>query len=110
MGAGLVIHWVLDELEAGNPYGIKGKMVGASRIAHGERVHAEIVKWFHPGFEDGPYPGVLLHMNATNLAGAVIYVEIDRDLCLLGFSGYRTGVTPRNRWIALSVRVGRGRA
>ena len=105
MGAAFVIHRVLNELEAGDARGIERLMVGAAGIAHGKRIHAKITKRLHPRFKDRLDPGILLHVNAANLAGAVIHVEIDRDLCLLRLSRHRPIFPARDRWIALSVRI-----
>ena len=73
---------ILDELESGDADGIEGEMVSAAGVAHGESGHAEIFERTHPGFEDGGNGLVLLQVDAANLSGAVVDVEVGGDSSL----------------------------
>ncbi len=109
MGAAFVIHRVLNELETRDARGIERLMVRAAGIAHGKRIHAQVAKRLHPRCKDRLDPGVLLHVNAANLAGAVVHIEIDRDLCLLRRSRHWPVFPARDRGIAFPLRIGGGR-
>ena len=44
VGAGAVFDLVLDELEAGQAYGVKGLVVGAAGVADGDGCGAEVME------------------------------------------------------------------
>src|ERR1022692_3529314 len=98
VGAGLVLDGILDELESRDADGIKGLMVGAAGVTHGERVHAQVFERLHPGFKDWGYRFVLLQIDASNLAGAVVHVEIGGDFRLFGFHSYLSSFSPQQGW------------
>src|ERR1700691_5938554 len=68
-------------------------MVRAASITHGERSHAQILTWLHPGFKDGSDGFVFLKVHAANLTGAVVYVEVRGNFCLLGLHRDLSGFT-----------------
>src|SRR5947209_15225361 len=80
-------------------------MVRASGVAHAEGVHAQVAEGFHPGLEDGLDRGVLLHINAADLTRAVVHVEINGDLFLLGLESDGTVFAAQQRGISFALRV-----
>ncbi len=84
VGFGFVVERVLDELEAGDADRVEREMVGAAGIAQGDGGDAEVVEGLDPLGEDGRDEGVLLEIDAANLARSVIEVEVGGDLALLG--------------------------
>src|SRR5580693_5857183 len=72
VSARLVLYRILDELEPRNADGVERKMVGAARIAHGQRGHAEIAERLHPRFEDRSDGLVLLQINTPDLSRAIV--------------------------------------
>src|SRR4051812_31600526 len=48
-----VIKRVLDELESRYAHGVKGLVVSAAGLAHGDGGHAQVFERFHPLREDG---------------------------------------------------------
>src|SRR5258707_15473379 len=103
--ARVVFDWILYELEPRDAGSVEREMVGATGVAHGQRIHAEIVEGLHPGLKDRLYGGVLLHEDAANLARAIVHVEIDGNLCLLRLDRHGTIFTPSDGGIALALRV-----
>src|SRR5258708_8223613 len=97
MGAGLVLDGILDELESWDADGVERKVIGASGVAHAKRVHAEIFEGLHPGFKDRRYGFVFLQVYATDFSGAVVYVEIGGDFCLLGLTCASSASPPNSR-------------
>jgi hypothetical protein len=84
VGAGFVVEWVLDELEAGDADRVEGEMVGAAGVAQGDGGDAEVFQGLDPLGEDGRDEGVLLEIDAADFARSVIEVEVGGDLALLG--------------------------
>src|ERR1019366_196323 len=72
----VVVHRVLNELEARQSHGVERLVVGAAGIANGDDTGGEIFDGGEPLFEDGPHHLVALQINAANSAGAVIDIEI----------------------------------
>ncbi len=84
MGASVVVHRILDELEAGEADGVVGKVVGAAGVADGQGGHAEIVERDHPGVEDGRNHFIALEIDAADFAGAIVDVVVGVELGVLG--------------------------
>src|SRR4051794_19899762 len=80
----LVIQVVLNELEAGDAYGVEAEVIGAASVSHGDGGDAEILQGRDPLRKDGRDRGIALSVNAANLAGPVVHVEIGGDQLLLG--------------------------
>jgi hypothetical protein len=72
VSAALVVHRVLDELEAGEADGVEGEMIGAAGVAHGDGGDAEVSERPDPLAEDRLLGGVALQIDATDLSGAVV--------------------------------------
>src|SRR5580692_12925930 len=53
MRARVVVHGILDELEAREPDGVVRKMVGAAGVADRQCGHPQIVEGDHPSVEEG---------------------------------------------------------
>src|SRR5581483_5806035 len=94
MRARLILDRILNELESGNADSIEGKVIGAASIAHRERVHAQIFERLHPCFEDRLHRGISLHVDTANLSGAVVDIELNRNLCLLRLPRHRPSFAP----------------
>src|ERR1019366_7302465 len=80
-------------------------MIGTTGIAHGERGHAQVFEGTHPGLEDRRHGFVFLQINTTNLAGAVVYIEIGGDFGLLEFDRDRTRLAAQQGWHSFHVGV-----
>ena len=78
--ARVVVHRVLNELEAGQAHGVERKVVGAAGIADGNGRSAHVFEGFEPSFEDRPHHVVALQIDAANFAGAVVVVEVAGEL------------------------------
>src|SRR5882757_5393441 len=83
MRAGLILDGILNELKSRDADGVERKVIGAAGIAHGECIHTEVFEWLYPSFKDGSYGCVLLQVHAADFSGAVVYVEVGGDFCLL---------------------------
>ena len=82
--AGLVVHVVLDELEARDADGVEAEVVSAAGVAVGDGGDAEVFEGGDPLGEDGADGGVALGVDAADFAGAVVDVEVGADELLLG--------------------------
>src|SRR5579859_6419498 len=91
MRARLVLDRVLDELESWNAYCIEREVIRSASVAHCERVHSQIFELLHPRLENGLHCRVALHVDAANLACAIVDVEISGDLGLLRLDRHRAG-------------------
>src|SRR5215472_15826767 len=74
--ARIVFDLVLDELEAGEPDGIERKVIGAAGIRKRERLGAQVAEGREPLAKQICDPGVSLQINAANLPGAAIEIEV----------------------------------
>src|SRR5882762_6639281 len=86
MRTGVVVHGVLNELETGKADGVVGKVIGSAGIANAESGHSKIVEGFHPGGEKRSYHFVALKVDAANLAGGVVDVEVGVEFGVFGKS------------------------
>src|SRR2546428_3593890 len=86
-----VIERILNELEPRDAHSIKSLMVGATGVARTQRGYAQIFQRLNPLGKDRSYSGILLKVNAANLAAAVIDIEIPGNFCWPGLS--RNGPT-----------------
>ena len=68
---------------------VKGQVVCAAGVAQRQRRSAQIVERRQPCAEDRARGLVALQINAADLAGAIVQVEIDRELLVLGFGDDR---------------------
>ena len=59
-------------------------MVGAAHALGREGSHAHVAQGLHPGFEDGAHVLVLLQPDAPVLARAVVLVEVDGEVLVVG--------------------------
>src|SRR3989442_7565492 len=80
-----VIERILNELEPRDADSIKSLMVGATGVAYTHRGYAQIFQRLDPLGKDRSYSGILLKINAANLAAAIIDVEIPGNFLLVGF-------------------------
>src|SRR5688500_13256358 len=64
MGVRPVLHGVLDELEARQPYLVERHVVGGTGAANRQRGHAQVVEGLHPDGEHGPHGLVALQVDA----------------------------------------------
>jgi len=69
-----ILDRVLNEPEARDTGRIERLVIGAIGVAHGQRVHADILKGLHPSVEDRVDCFVLLRVNTGNLADTVVDV------------------------------------
>ena len=86
-----VIERVLDKLESRNADCVERFVIGASGIAHGQRVDAKVVERLNPLREDRRDGRILLQVNAADFSCAVVHVEVAGDLLLIGFGLHRAG-------------------
>ena len=86
----VVLDLVLDELEAGQADAVERLVVGAAGVGDRQGGGAHLAERLEPLAEDRPDGLVALHVDAADLAGAVIEVEIGRELGELGL-GRRFG-------------------
>lgn len=85
VGTCLVVHGVLDELEARQADGVEGEMVRAAGIARGESGCGEVGQGSEPLFEDRANGVVALEIDATDATCAIIQVVVGVErLPLLG--------------------------
>src|SRR5713101_6806419 len=84
-----VIERILNELEPRDAHSIKSLMVGATGVARTQRGYAQIFQRLNPLGKDRSYSGILLKVNAANLAAAVIDIEIPGNFLLAGFKPQR---------------------
>ena len=77
--AALVVQRVLDELESRNAYCIEAQVVGAAGVAVGDGGYAQVLERRDPLRKDGRDGRVALGVDAANLAGAVIHIEVTGD-------------------------------
>jgi hypothetical protein len=80
-----VVERVLDELEAGNPHRIKGKVIGPAGVPRRDRSCTEVLHRFHPLTEDWFRGSILLQIHTANTPAAIVYVEVAGHLLLFGF-------------------------
>src|SRR5437763_1996833 len=80
----LIFHRVLNELEAGQSYSVKGQMIGPGCIANGYCCGPEIMEWGQPGVEDRTRHIVPLQENSSNLAAAIVEIEVPCELGVCG--------------------------
>ena len=76
VGAGLVVHRVLDELEAGNADGVEGEVIGAAGVAMVMVVTPRSLSGAIHWAKMGPTAAVVLRVDAADFAGAVVDVEV----------------------------------
>ena len=107
--AGLVLDLVLDELEARQADPVEGLVVGAGGVVHRHGRHAEVLERRDPALEDRDDRGVLLGVDAPDLSGPVVDVEVRRELRVLGLRRDRPGRLPEVVGLLL-LRVGHRRA
>ena len=81
----VVLHRILNELEAGKTDRVEGEMIRSAGIANGQRRHAEVLEWLHPRLKHGRDGFVALQVDASNCTGAVIDVEVAREFRVVGF-------------------------
>src|SRR5204863_1613554 len=107
----VVVELVLDELEAGEADGVEGEVIGAAGAAHRQRRGTEVVKRDEPFPEDRNDRRVLLTVDAPHLSGAVVEVEVRRELLPLRLERDRParGAAHEFREVSLC-RMGRLRA
>src|SRR6185369_17988807 len=60
MGASVVVHRVLDELEAGETHAVEGLVVGAAGVPDGDDAGGEVLEGGKPLLEDRPHHLVAL--------------------------------------------------
>src|SRR3954452_22325880 len=80
---GVVIHRILNKLEAGKPDGVIGQVVRSAGIANRGGAGTQILEWDKPGVEDRSHHIVALEVNAPDLARSVVVVEVARELSML---------------------------
>jgi hypothetical protein len=76
MRAGAIVERILNELEPRQPHRIEGKMIRAAGVANRNGAGAQILERREPGIEDGPHHVITLKMNAPDLSGAVVQVQV----------------------------------
>ncbi len=84
MSPRIVLDRVLYELEPRQPHSIERLMVGSTGIPQRKRSRSHFAERREPGAEDRSDGFVSLQVDASNLAGAVIEVEVTGELRLLG--------------------------
>ena len=82
MGPRIVVDRILHELERRQAYVIEIQVVGAADALDRERRCAQRGKRLQPRFEDRADRFVPLQENAADLAGAVVEVEVARQLAM----------------------------
>jgi hypothetical protein len=75
-----VIQTVLDELKSGQPDAIEGLMIRPAGVGRRDRFGPQVRKRCQPATEDRPTRLVALRLNPPDPAGAVVQVEIGRQL------------------------------
>ena len=85
VSAAVVIHRILDELEARNAHFVKGQVIGAASVLSSNGGHSEVFQGCNPLRENRPFGEILLQVNAANPARAIVYIEVTRDQLLLRF-------------------------
>ena len=78
--AGLVLDAVLDELESWQPNGIEREVVRAPGTPDAQRRGTHVPERCQPLREDRPHPIVSPKVDAPDLAGAVVEIEVRREL------------------------------
>ena len=73
----------------GRPDRVERLVVGAAGVAQRDARRAEVLHRLHPGLEHGLRGGVLLQVDAADPAGAVVEVEVGRELAVLGLQRHR---------------------
>src|ERR1700722_18446644 len=72
VGPRLIVHWILDVLEARQTNRIEGQVIGSTRVSVGDRGHAKIGQRCDPLLEDWADGEVLLCVDSAYLSGAVV--------------------------------------
>src|SRR5689334_24655403 len=85
----VVFNLVLNKLEARQTNPIKRQVVRTAGVSDRERGRAQIAERRQPLTEERTNSFVALQVNATNLARAVIEIEIAAQLLVLGFRDER---------------------
>src|SRR6202140_2744156 len=80
-----VVELVLDELKAGNAHVIEGLVISASSISPADGSNTKVLQRLDPLLKNRRFGDVLLQINAEDLAGAVVHVEVSGNLLLIGF-------------------------
>ena len=109
MRALLVLDFVLDELEAGQADAVERDVVGAAGVALGDGRDAEVLERLDPGCEDRRDGVILLRVDAADLAGAVVEVEVGGEFGVLRLDRQRSGVARIVDGRSRSAAVGSGR-
>ena len=80
VGPGVVLDLILDELEAGQADAVERLVVGAAGVGDGQRGGAHLAEGLEPLAEDRADGLVPLEVDAADLAGAVVEVEVGLEL------------------------------
>ena len=84
MGARVVFERILNELETGEADGVVRKMIGAAGVLNRDGVHPHRLERLHPFAENRPCGFVALQIDAAEFAAAIVNVEVNVKLALLG--------------------------
>jgi len=76
----VVLDFVLDELEAGQADAVEGQVVGAAGVGEAQRGGTHVAEGLEPLAEGGAHRLIPLEIDAADLAGAVVEVEIRLEL------------------------------
>src|SRR5580658_4973954 len=106
MRARAVVEVILNELEAWDADRIERFVVGAACVPHGNGGDAKIFQRLHPLRKNWRLSGVLLQINPQDFSGAVVHVEIARNLRLFRFKDNRTGWFAHVLWLLQFLRSG----
>src|SRR5258708_9612699 len=77
-----VIQHVLNKLKARNAHGMKGLMIRAAGISHGDRADSKVAQWRNPLLENRSDRRILLKIDAADLSSPVVHIEISGKLRL----------------------------
>src|SRR5690606_36601433 len=88
---------------------VEGDVVGAAGVAGGDDLRAEVVERLQPGLEHRHGGVVLLGVDATDAAGAVVEVEVGREPLVAALALQRAGAALERARQRLLLGIGRFR-
>src|SRR6185295_8166531 len=80
-----VLNFVLNKLEARQANRVKRKMIGSARVGYRKRGGAHFAERCQPLTKDWPDRFVILQIDAADLAGAVIEIEVGTEFFIVRF-------------------------
>src|SRR5882724_4450791 len=104
--AAIVFNLILNKLESRQANGVKRKMVRATSVCNGKSCCAHLAERRKPLAKQRPDRFVALQIYATNLASAVIKIEVGAKLFVLGLGDENAG---SRTWQRARRRRGSGR-